>query len=90
MFGILSTCSSCLFLYQQACEYVANTSSKFQMVRPTRGHPNGFGGASGSNDPSPPPPPNMTPMEAFMVAQAEAIRYMMQHQQPPAATPGRT
>jgi hypothetical protein len=70
-------------LYQRACEYVANTSSKFQMVGPTCTHPNGFGGASGRNDLPPPPPPNMTPMEAFMVAQAEVIHYLMQHQQPP-------
>jgi hypothetical protein len=83
VWNFLFTCSSCLFLYQQACEYVANTSSKFQMVGPSRGHPNGFGGASGSNDPPLPPPLNMTPMEAFMVAQAEPICYLMQHQQPP-------
>jgi hypothetical protein len=46
----------------------------FQMVGATRGNPHGFGDASGSNLPPPPPPPNMTPMETFLLAQADMTR----------------
>jgi hypothetical protein len=53
----------------------------FQMVGATRGNPHGFGDASGSNLPPPPPPPNMTPMEAFHLAQADMMRLILQNQQ---------
>jgi hypothetical protein len=40
-----------------------------------------FGDASGSNLPPPPPPPNMTPMETFLLAQADMMRQILQNQQ---------
>jgi hypothetical protein len=48
------------------------------MVGPTRSTPNGFG-VSGSGDPPPPLP--MTPVEALMEAQTEALRQLLQTQQ---------
>jgi hypothetical protein len=38
------------------------------------------GGASGSDLPPPSPPPNMTPMETFLVAQADMMRQILQNQ----------
>jgi hypothetical protein len=50
----------------------------FQMVRPTRSIPNGFG-ALGSGDLSPPPPTTLT--EAFVAMQTEVLRQILQSQQ---------
>jgi hypothetical protein len=51
------------------------------MVGSTRGTPHGFGGASGSDLPPPPSPPNMTPMEPFLLAQADMMRQILHNQQ---------
>jgi hypothetical protein len=51
------------------------------MVGATHGNPHEFGEASGSNLPPPPPPPNMTPMETFLLAQADMLRQILQNQQ---------
>jgi hypothetical protein len=70
----LYTCSSCLCLYWQDYGYVANPHYQiFQMLGVTRGNPHGLGEASGSNLPPPHPPPNMTPMETFLLAQADMM-----------------
>jgi hypothetical protein len=50
-------------LCEQACGYVVNENSTFQIVRSTCSTPNGFD-ASGSGDL--PPPRLMTLVEAFM------------------------
>ena len=50
------------------------------MVGPTRGHPKGFGNASGSGSqqPPPPPPPNFA---EYLAAQTELLRQLVQGQQ---------
>jgi hypothetical protein len=50
----------------------------FQMVRPTRSTPNGFG-APGSGDLPPPPPTMLT--EAFVAAHTEVLCQILQAQQ---------
>ena len=82
MHGILSTCSPCLSFISKLMNMWLMHAPNMQMVGPTCGHPYSFGEDSGSGHP-PPPPPNMTPMEAFFVAQADALRYLMQNQQRP-------
>jgi hypothetical protein len=47
----------------------------------TRGTHHGFGDASGSNPPPPPPPLNMTPMESFLLAQADMMSQILHNQQ---------
>jgi len=49
------------------------------MVGPTRGHPEGFGNASGSGlQQPPPPPPNFA---EYLAAQTELLRQLIQGQQ---------
>jgi hypothetical protein len=50
----------------------------FQMVRPTRSTPNGFG-ATGSDDLPPPPPTTLT--EAFVAAHTEVLCQILKAQQ---------
>jgi hypothetical protein len=51
------------------------------MVGSTRGTPHEFSGASSSDLPPPPPPPNMTPMESFLLAQADMMRQILHNKQ---------
>jgi hypothetical protein len=65
-------------LCEQAYEYVFNENTIFEMARPTRSTPNGFG-ASCSGDPPPPPP--MTPVETFMATGTEVLCQILPTQQ---------
>jgi hypothetical protein len=51
------------------------------MVGSTGGTPHGFSGASGSNPLPPPRPPNLTPMETFLLAQADMMHQILHSQQ---------
>jgi hypothetical protein len=67
-----------LVFFLASFEYVSNESSTFQMSDNTQNDSRGVGG---SGDVPLPPPPPMTPVEAFIAAQTEVLRQILQTQQ---------
>jgi hypothetical protein len=67
-----------LSLFGASFEYVSHESSTFQMADNT--HSNS-GGAGGNGDGALPAPPPMTPSKAFIAAQTEVSRQILQTQQ---------